>query len=119
MGVIFYVDCGSLRTDEYPNQQQHPIFQMGANLQGRYDDRRGDRSASPSQHNHLAQRGELSPGGRSSQTESPGGLAFTNTTSHRAIIHAKAGREIQLSLKWKYRCRRASKQNDNSCAASP
>jgi transposase len=85
-GSLVHIDCRSLRTDEYPDQQQPSILQMGANLQGPHDDRSSHRSASPSQHDHRAQCGELSPGRSPSQTESPSGLGITNTTNHRAKI---------------------------------
>ena len=88
-GSLVHIDCRSLRTHEYLDQQQSTVLEMGANLQGPDDDCSGDRSASPSQHDNRAQRGELPPGRSSSQTESPSSLGITNTTSHRAKIHAK------------------------------
>ena len=88
-GSLVHVDCRSLRTDEYPDQQQPTIFKMGSDFQGPDDHSGSDRSASSSQHDHRAQRGKLPPGGSSSQTESPNSFGITNSTSHRAKILAK------------------------------
>lgn len=88
-GSLVHVDCRSLRTDEYPDQQQPTIFKMGSDFQGPDDDSGSDRSASSSQHDHRAQRGKLPPRRSSSQTEGPSSLGITNTTSDRAKILPK------------------------------
>ena len=88
-GSLVHVDCRSLRTDEYPDQQQPTIFKMGSDFQGPDDDSGSDRSASSSQYDHRAQRGKLPPRRSSSQTEGPSSLGITNTTSDRAKILPK------------------------------
>ena len=92
VGSLVHVDCGSLRTDEYNDQQQPSVFEMGVHLQGSDDDRSGDRSVSSSQHDNRAQRRELPPRRSSSQTESPS-LRNTNATRFRAKISPKPVRK--------------------------
>jgi transposase len=57
-GGTLHADRRSLRTLEYSAEQQPTILAMGDNLQGSDDDRSGDRSPGPSQHDLGAEHPE-------------------------------------------------------------
>jgi hypothetical protein len=82
-GGSIHIDCRSLRTLEYPAEQQPTLFAMGVNLQGPDDDRCCNRSPRPSQRDLGAKHPEQTLGG------SQGGASSTRTEepTRVPIIH--------------------------------
>ena len=96
-GSIVYINCGSIRANEYVDQQQPSIFKMGADLQGRDDHSSGHRPIGAPQHDHRAQREQLSIGG------SPGKTASNDYVG--ALGDATFRVEIDQNLVGKFSCR--------------
>ncbi len=85
-GSIVYIDCGSLRTYEFVNQQQPSVLEMGADLQERDDDGGSDRSTGAPQHDYRAQRGQLPIGGGTGTASSDGHARAESEPSSRVEI---------------------------------
>ena len=96
-GSVVYIDCGSLRANEHVDQQQPTVFEMGADLQGRDDDCGSHRSPSAPQHDHRAQRRQLSIGGSPGKTTSNDYVGTSGEDSSRV--------EIDQNLVGKFSCR--------------
>lgn len=85
-GSVVYIDCGSIRANEHVDQQQPSVFEMGADLQGRDDDCGSHRSPSAPQHDHRAQRRQLSIGGSPGKTTSNDYVRTSGEASSRVGI---------------------------------
>jgi transposase-like protein len=82
-GSPLYVDCGSVREDEHPDEFEPPVFEMGADLQGSNDNGCGHRSAGSPEHDSRVERTEHSSRGSESESR--------ETASTRpVIIHWKS-----------------------------
>jgi hypothetical protein len=76
-GGPLYFTGRALRERERSADEQSNLQQMGPDLQGRDDNGSGDRSVSPSQRDHRAERTELSRGNsQATQTECPIIISF-------------------------------------------
>lgn len=84
-GGGLYASGGTLRTRKCPSDQQSPIQQMGPDLQGLNDNRRGHRSTGPSQRDSGTQRPQL-PSGKGPQSKAADIRRPINSIKQRTVI---------------------------------